>query len=594
MKVYLLGGFLGAGKTTLARALAVYLRECGERVAIVTNDQGRSLVDTELCRRAANDVREIVGGCFCCRYEELEQALLAAADGGATVAIAEAVGSCTDLVATVIAPLADRQPRRFDLAPLAIVVDPGRVAEVTEGRVPDHVAYLFRKQIEEADVVLLTRADLGPPDVSSWIRTLQPDACIVPVSGTTGQGVSTWIESRPNRSSSPLVIDYDRYAAAEATLAWANARVRLMAASPFSPQTALERFLNEMRDLPVAHLKVTSIEPPGGSAALIRRGSRGDVDPSGLPEELLHARWIVNARAAMAPEELEGSIKCAMGEAVPAVDVQWEHFECFRPARPIPTYRYASRSVAADETACCAAFYQRAEVRYLLGRSFHPGGVELTLRTAQRLGLRAGRRVLDVACGNGASLRAIVDAFAVEGVGLDVELHEGREERLALVRGDAHAIPFLSASFDAVICECALSTFANQAEALREMKRVLHYGGRLAVSDMVVEGTLPESLREWIHAGTCLSRAMSLRGYADALTRAGLRVVDQWDASDALREMLARVKRNLVGAGFAAATGNLPAEVRIDIKAARDIVREAERALRDRIVGYGVLIAERE
>ena len=52
MNVHVLGGFLGAGKTTLARALAGRLRDQGERVAIVTNDQGSLLVDTQLCRDA--------------------------------------------------------------------------------------------------------------------------------------------------------------------------------------------------------------------------------------------------------------------------------------------------------------------------------------------------------------------------------------------------------------------------------------------------------------------------------------------------------------------------------------------------------------
>ena len=110
---------------------------------------------------------------------------------------------------------------------------------------------------------------------------------------------------------------------------------------------------------------------------------------------------------------------------------------------------------------------------------------------------------------------------------------------------------------------------------------------------MVVEGAIPDSLRDWVHNGTCLARAMTMDGYARAIEAAGLRVVDRIDSTDSLRELLSRIKRNLVGVALAAATGNLPIEVKIDVKVARDVLREADLAVKAGIVRYGVLIAER-
>ena len=107
MRVQLIGGFLGAGKTTLIRALARHLRARGESVAVIVNDQGHALVDTHLCSSEAPEITEITGGCFCCLYDDLVAALVAAKTRGATFAIAEAVGSCTDLIATVLSPLAE-------------------------------------------------------------------------------------------------------------------------------------------------------------------------------------------------------------------------------------------------------------------------------------------------------------------------------------------------------------------------------------------------------------------------------------------------------------------------------------------------------
>ncbi len=592
MNIQVIGGFLGAGKTTVARALARHLRARGEHVVVIANDQGHALVDTALCRREGVAVREIAGGCFCCRYDELETALLEAADQGATTVIAEAVGSCTDLVATVLAPLADRHPGQFDLAPLAIVVDPWRVSEIASGTLPADIAYLFRKQIEEADVVLLSRADLAPPDVAADVRNLCPGAAIVAVSGRTGEGLGRWLAARPAQPAGPLALDYDRYAAAEALLGWSNARIRLGADQPFSQQQIMERFLLALRDAPVAHVKLAALDGSGASAALVRRGGVPALE-RGTSDSVRDARWLINARVALPPAQLETLLRSALERVAPEGSVEWEEMECFQPARPEPRHRYAVRCCVGEEASCCAAFYERADVRRLLGDSFHPGGMALTLQLARALDLKPAHRILDVACGNGTSLRAILTEWPVTAVGLDVAARPSRDDRLELLPGDSHRIPADDTSFDAVLCECALSTFADQPGALAEMRRVLKPGGRLGVSDMVLEGEVPESLRDWVHTGTCLARAMTFASYRGALESAGMRVVEQWDASEALVELLGRIKRNLVGVALAAASGNLGPGVTIDMPEARRVIRDAERAIAGGVVRYGVFVAER-
>lgn len=593
MRVHLLGGFLGAGKTTLARAVARELRSRGERVAIITNDQGRSLVDTRLCRDAADDVREITGGCFCCRYDELETAVLAAAESGATTAIAEAVGSCTDLVATVLAPLSDRCGRTLTVAPLAVVVDPWRVVEMDAKRSTDDVAYLFRKQIEEADVVLLTRADLEPPEVADRIRALQADVPIVAVSGRTGAGLHEWLGRSTAHRAAALAIDYERYAAAEARLGWANARVRLRAADGMEPGGVMRRFLSALRDAPVAHVKVTSLDPLGGWGALVRRDGEVFVDEGAMPLRSIEIRWLINARIALAPRVLVPMLRDALARAASSADIEWEELECFSPGRPNPTHRYTVRCSSDAEASCCAAFYQRSDVRQLLGDSYHPGGLALTMRVAERLALQPGETLLDVACGTGASLRAILARWPLCGIGVDASARRARDEALEIRVGDAHAIPCASGSADAVLCECALSTFVDQPGALNEMRRVLRPLGRVALTDMILEGEVPEALREWVHTGTCLERALSHASYVNALAQAGFVVVETWDASDALRELLARIKRNLVGLAAAAASGALLDTPRLDMRSARATLREAERAVDAGLIRYGVFIAQR-
>jgi signal transduction histidine kinase/Ni2+-binding GTPase involved in maturation of urease and hydrogenase len=342
--VHVVGGFLGAGKTRAVSSLARQFAERGETVAVVTNDQGHPLVDTQLVRSSGAVVREIGGGCICCRYPELEDALLMAADKGVTVAFVEAVGSCTDLVATVLAPMADRYPDRFRLAPLSVVVDPWRVLEMSEGAFAPDQQYLFRKQIEEADVVVLSRLDLAPPDVRKAVAEINRDAAVVAVSSVTGEGLSAWLAARPARPASPLAIDYDRYAAAEASLGWLNGVAVVESTLPFRPASVVRKLFGALHDLPVVHFKVAVLEPAtGASAALVRRNGEVVEDLDALPAETRSLKLLVNARVAAPAQEVEHAVRGALAAAAAPGQGSWEGLECFEPSRPSPVYRYAHR-----------------------------------------------------------------------------------------------------------------------------------------------------------------------------------------------------------------------------------------------------------
>jgi G3E family GTPase len=101
----MIGGFPGAGKTTAVVRRAQRRTAQGRRVGLITNDQGNDLVDTAPPRAKGFATEEIPGGCFCCRFNSLvEAARKLTAATRPDVFIAEPVGSCTDLVATVTYP----------------------------------------------------------------------------------------------------------------------------------------------------------------------------------------------------------------------------------------------------------------------------------------------------------------------------------------------------------------------------------------------------------------------------------------------------------------------------------------------------------
>ena len=158
-RLILVGGFLGAGKTTLLWDSANRIMNNGKRVGLITNDQAPDLVDTAILSRNDVKVAEVSGSCFCCNFNGLISAMKQVRDeANADVIIAEPVGSCTDLSATIIQPLKENLGGELLVSPLSVIADPFLLTDIlndgTAGLHPS-AAYIFRKQLEESDIILL-------------------------------------------------------------------------------------------------------------------------------------------------------------------------------------------------------------------------------------------------------------------------------------------------------------------------------------------------------------------------------------------------------------------------------------------------------
>ncbi|MCA9261258.1 MAG: cobalamin biosynthesis protein P47K, partial [Planctomycetales bacterium] len=155
----MIGGFLGAGKTTAILRAASLLNDQGMRVGLIANDQSVGLVDTALFGSTAHPAAEVSGGCFCCRFDSLlEASQRLTEENRPDVFLAEPVGSCTDLQATVAYPLKRLYGSAYDVGPLSVLVDPIRAQRILGLRAgktfSPKIAYIYRKQLEEADVIL--------------------------------------------------------------------------------------------------------------------------------------------------------------------------------------------------------------------------------------------------------------------------------------------------------------------------------------------------------------------------------------------------------------------------------------------------------
>lgn len=186
--------------------------------------------------------------------------------------------------------------------------------------------------------------------------------------------------------------------------------------------------------------------------------------------------------------------------------------------------------------------YTRTAVRALLGATAHPGGRALTRHLLDRLALPPGSLVADVACGDGASLRVLAE-HGLLGVGVDLEPRAVRRAGSCAVLGDALALPLRPGAYDAVLCECSLSTFDDPARALAGMARLLRPGGQLALTDITLRRDLAAAAV--VDAVDGLTHARTAAEYCSLIEAAGLRVVRVEDrAADALA-LAHRVARRL-------------------------------------------------
>ncbi len=194
---------------------------------------------------------------------------------------------------------------------------------------------------------------------------------------------------------------------------------------------------------------------------------------------------------------------------------------------------------AAAVKSCCATVYGFDLVALFLGESYHPGGVTLTRRLAERLDLQHGERVLDVACGIGTTALLLAAEREVDVDGIDLGATQiahararaaaaGLGDRARFEVGDAERLPVDDGQFDAVVCECALCTFPDKAAAAAEMARVLRPGGRVGITDIWLDPTrLDPELRGLAGRVACVADARPIADVVALVEAAGFGVTQR-------------------------------------------------------------------
>ncbi len=355
-----LGGFLGAGKTTLAVNLAKTLREVYDKsVAIITNDQGDVLVDTEFTKDAGFDVEEVLGGCFCGRFEEFVSSARSLVDmGRPDIIIAEPIGTSTNILASVVTPLRTLYPDEFSVAPLTVVVDCVRAMGILaedKKRDEESVDLIPAHQIVEAEMVVLSKADMvdeaGLEEIKAAVRKVLPDVEIVPTSSLDLRNIKSIVEMLLSDRLSEKLPDPEnnqKFAFEKAKLGWYSSTFEIRPEGQVDMYGVITDIMRsvagEYGPRSIAHVKViVSSEDAAAKMSLVEESMQVDgIHGSRFLKG--DGRMVLNARVISPPRHLQevmDGITAQVDERY-GLNLKKVSEACFSPRPESPSHFFAN------------------------------------------------------------------------------------------------------------------------------------------------------------------------------------------------------------------------------------------------------------
>lgn len=330
----ILGGFLGAGKTTAMIAFSEYLSGQGKMPAILVNDLGtRDLVDSATTEAACCCTDEITGDCICYQTEELMHKLRRFRDSTrADIIFSDIPGCGIGALDHVYHTLARSFPGEFTLCPFTAVADPERLRSLMPPQedlnLPEEMHFLFDAQLREAELILLNKIDtLDEAERTrcmDFLRESYPQARVMAMSARTGEGVAAVVEYLLSAESALPQPDIGygspAFIAAEQRLCWYDRRFFAKSETPVDGNAFIRAFFECVREKlravgrNVPHLKIfVDGEGQHAKASLIGIDYPTEFD-SCFTRDQTRLRAVINARAACESEVLDFLMDAALRE----------------------------------------------------------------------------------------------------------------------------------------------------------------------------------------------------------------------------------------------------------------------------------------
>ena len=356
MKLILTGGFLGSGKTTAINNACAQLIKENRKVAVITNDQGEQQVDSAYINSFGIPLREVANSCFCCNYTLLDKHIQTLfEEEQPELMFAEAVGSCTDLVSTIAKPFAQFRPN-YEVV-ISVFADASLLLQLLEGKlsfIKESIRYIFKKQLEEADILILNKVDLITAEQRAFIDSIiyneYPDKIILHQNPLLEADIKNWLETilqfKATSTRRSLDIDYDLYGEGEAQLAWLDKKISIHSYNHNAIQIA-DRIARDIHNtilqhqLAIGHLKYF-MESKKWKKKMSATMTHNDFNLVASDEPSDYCNMLINARVQTDPSLLRelayGVIQNIMKEFSCKIII--EKSSSFIPAYPRPTHRF--------------------------------------------------------------------------------------------------------------------------------------------------------------------------------------------------------------------------------------------------------------
>jgi G3E family GTPase len=239
MKIHLVGGFSGSGKTTAIASACKILADKNITVSIIKDDQVDYVVDTRPSQKFGVPFAKVTGGCFCCNYNQLDfQIDLLKKESNPLVVFAEYSGSCTNLITTLLKPLLEYKRVDIDMANFSTFVDAQLLLNHLQGAAMTlsvEGKYIWERHIQEAEILIVNKTDLLSKDDLEALRILVKDSYpskqALFQNSLDKESINNWIEtiSKP-QSHEQLPLDYDqaKYNESGTNLAWLDEEIELI------------------------------------------------------------------------------------------------------------------------------------------------------------------------------------------------------------------------------------------------------------------------------------------------------------------------------------------------------------------------------